>query len=30
MIEVPNLGLQGQIFYVALRDITADEELTFD
>jgi uncharacterized protein len=26
----PNLGLQGQIVYVALRDIAADEELTFD
>jgi uncharacterized protein len=26
----PNLGLQGQIVYVALRDIGFDEELTFD
>ena len=26
----PNLGLQGQIVYVALRDIAVDEELTFD
>src|SRR5215469_12740723 len=26
----PNLGLQGQIVYVALRDIDVDEELTFD
>jgi len=26
----PNLGLQGQIVYVALRDIGVDEELTFD
>jgi uncharacterized protein len=26
----PNLGLQGQVVYVALRDIAADEELTFD
>jgi uncharacterized protein len=26
----PNLGLQGQIVYVALRDIAAGEELTFD
>jgi SET domain-containing protein len=26
----PNLGLQGQIVYVALRDIARDEELTFD
>jgi len=26
----PNLGLQGQIVYVALRDIRIDEELTFD
>jgi hypothetical protein len=26
----PNLGLQGQIVYVALRDIGIDEELTFD
>ena len=26
----PNLGLQGQIVYVALRDIAIDEELTFD
>jgi len=26
----PNLGLQGQIVYVALRDIASDEELTFD
>jgi uncharacterized protein len=26
----PNLGLQGQIVYVALRDIAPDEELTFD
>jgi SET domain-containing protein len=26
----PNLGLQGQIVYVALRDIEAGEELTFD
>jgi len=26
----PNLGLQGQIVYVALRDIGTDEELTFD
>jgi uncharacterized protein len=24
------LGLQGQIVYVALRDIAVDEELTFD
>jgi hypothetical protein len=26
----PNLGLQGQIVFVALRDIKANEELTFD
>ena len=26
----PNLGLQGQIVFVALRDIEKDEELTFD
>src|SRR5271169_583859 len=26
----PNLGLQGQVVYVALRDIGANEELTFD
>lgn len=26
----PNLGLQGQIVFVALRDIVRDEELTFD
>ena len=26
----PNLGLQGQVVYVSLRDIEADEELTFD
>jgi hypothetical protein len=26
----PNLGMQGQIVYVALRDIAPDEELTFD
>ena len=26
----PNLGLQGQIVFVALRDISKDEELTFD
>jgi hypothetical protein len=26
----PNLGLQGQIVFVALRDISQDEELTFD
>src|SRR6516162_701807 len=26
----PNLGLQGQIVFVALRDITANEELTAD
>jgi hypothetical protein len=26
----PNLGIQGQIVYVALRDIAEDEELTFD
>jgi SET domain-containing protein len=26
----PNLGLQGQIVYLALRDIAIDEELTFD
>ena len=26
----PNLGLQGQIVFVALRDIATDEELTFD
>ena len=26
----PNLGLQGQIVYVALRDIGIDEEVTFD
>jgi hypothetical protein len=26
----PNLGLQGQIVYVALRDIAIDEELTVD
>jgi len=26
----PNLGMQGQIVYVALRDIARDEELTFD
>jgi len=26
----PNLGIKGQIVYVALRDIAIDEELTFD
>jgi uncharacterized protein len=26
----PNLGLKGQVVYVALRDIGIDEELTFD
>ena len=26
----PNLGLQGQIVFVAMRDIQQDEELTFD
>lgn len=26
----PSLGLQGQIVYIALREIAADEELTFD
>ena len=26
----PNLGLQGQIAFVAMREIAADEELTFD
>ena len=26
----PNLGLQGQIVFVAMRDIEEDEELTFD
>ena len=26
----PNLGLQGQIVFVAMRDIAAGEELTFD
>jgi uncharacterized protein len=26
----PNLGLQGQIVFIALRDIKADEELTVD
>lgn len=26
----PNLGLQGQVVFVAMRDITADEELTID
>ena len=26
----PNLGLQGQIVFVALRDILSDEELTID
>jgi hypothetical protein len=26
----PNLGLKGQVVYVALRDIAAGEELTFD
>ena len=26
----PNLGVQGQIVFVALRDIARDEELTFD
>jgi len=26
----PNLGLQGQVVYVALRNIEIDEELTFD
>ena len=26
----PNMGLQGQIVFVALRDIEVDEELTFD
>jgi hypothetical protein len=26
----PNLGLQGQIVFIALRDISKDEELTFD
>ncbi len=27
---VPNVGFQGQIFLVAMRDITVDEELRFD
>jgi len=26
----PNLGLQGQVVFVAIRDIVADEELTID
>ena len=26
----PNLGLQGQVVFVAIRDIAADEELTID
>jgi hypothetical protein len=26
----PNLGLQGQVVFIALRDIDADEELTLD
>lgn len=26
----PNLGIQGQVVYVALRDIGVGEELTFD
>ena len=26
----PNLGLQGQVVFVAVRDIAADEELTID
>ena len=26
----PNLGIRGQIVYVALRDIAAGEELTYD
>ena len=26
----PNLGLQGQIVFVAIQDIAKDEELTFD
>ena len=26
----PNLGLQGQIVFVALRNVVSDEELTFD
>ncbi len=26
----PNVGLQGQIVFVAMREIAADEELTFD
>jgi hypothetical protein len=26
----PNLGLQGQIVYVALRNVAVDDELTFD
>jgi SET domain-containing protein len=26
----PNVGIQGQIVFVAMRDITADEELTLD
>jgi uncharacterized protein len=26
----PNLGIRGQIVFVALRDIAADEELTYD
>jgi uncharacterized protein len=26
----PNVGLQGQIVFVAMRNIAADEELTFD
>jgi len=26
----PNLGLQGQVVFLSLRDIEADEELTFD
>jgi len=26
----PNLGLQGQVVFVAIRDMAADEELTID
>jgi len=26
----PNLGLQGQVVFLSLRDIEADEELIFD
>ena len=26
----PNFGLQGQVVFLSLRDIVADEELTFD